>query len=314
MFNRLRTPPGVRLSDGYQGFDLLIGHDFEYPGSLQPPVRSIIVNIAKKLVLFVAAGFLLLLVALNIWGLVILGNIVPAVNETRDDNANKVVMVFGATGSAGDGLLKAAIEDPSVETVYVITRRSSPRIDAGVASGKVKMRLHADFTDYSSLADILGQVNTVLWGLGTSSLKVDEATYTWIHVDFPVAFVQQWLSARRHGPMSFHYITGMGTDGDAHWAQEKSRAERELAALAQTSDLRTFSYRSAFIRPSSERANAMHYIAELLLRPGSLVITSKELGGAMLEISARSNELANGTLIDNADSIAYAKAYRQHRR
>ena len=38
-----------------------------------------------------------------------------------------------------------------------------------------------------------------------------------------------------------------------------------------------------------------------------------ELGGAMLEISARTQELANGSLIDNADSIAYAAAYRRNK-
>ena len=76
-----------------------------------------------------------------------------------------VVMVFGATGSAGDGVLKAAIQDPEVEKVYVITRRASPRIDAGVAAGRVEMRIHPDFGDYASLADILGEVDTVLWAL-----------------------------------------------------------------------------------------------------------------------------------------------------
>jgi hypothetical protein len=268
----------------------------------------------KKLLLIIAAALALLVVALDVWGFLTQGSIVPAAEQARDDNANRVVMVFGATGSAGDGLLKAAIEDAKVEKIYVITRRSSPRIDAGVASGKIEMRLHKDFTDYSSLAGILGEVNTVLWGLGTSSLQVDDATYTWIHVDFPVAFVKEWLSARTNGPMSFHYITGMGTDGSAHWAQEKSRAEHELAALAESGDLRTFSYRSAFIRPTTEQANAFHYVLEALLRPGRLVITSRGLGGAMLEISARTNELANGTLIDNADSIAYAKLYQQQTR
>jgi len=263
----------------------------------------------KKLALYLLLGFILLVVALDVWGYLTLGTITPATDQARDNSANQVVMVFGATGSAGDGLLKAAIEDPQVKKVYVITRRTSPRIEAGVASGKVEMRLHQDFTDYAPLADILAEVNTVLWGLGTSSLQVDDATYTWIHVDFPVAFVNAWLAARRNGPMSFHYITGMGTDGSAHWALEKSRAERELTALAGTSDLRFFSYRSAFIRPSSERANILHYLLETLLRPGSLVITSRELGGAMLEISARTGELANGTLIDNADSIAYAQLY-----
>jgi uncharacterized protein YbjT (DUF2867 family) len=229
-----------------------------------------------------------------------------------DEHANQVVMVFGATGSVGDGLLKAAMADPDVEKVYVVTRRSSPRIEEGVAGGKVEMRLHGDFTEYSALADILGDVNTVLWGLGTTSLGMDDETYTRIHVDFPVAFVNAWLAARREGPMAFHYVTGMGTDsnGSQHWAREKARAEREVAELAAGSGLRTFGHRSAFIRPTSEQANAMHHLLEALVRPGALAIGSDELGGAMLEISARTTELPNATLIDNADGIAYAQAYR----
>lgn len=268
----------------------------------------------KKLLLFIPLGVLLLIAVFNIWGFLTLGTIVPTVDQSRDDNANRIVMVFGATGSVGDGLLKAAIEDPDVEKVYVITRRSSPRITAGVASGKVDMRLHKDFTDYAPLADVLGEVDTVLWGLGTSSMNVDEATYTWIHVDFPVSFMKSWLSAKtplaKTRPMSFHFVTGMGTDGSAHWAQQKRRAEQELAAMAEGTSLRTFSYRSAFVRPTSEQANAAHYILEALIRPGYLVIPGKELGHAMLEISARIEELPNGTLIDPADSIAYAKAYK----
>jgi hypothetical protein len=267
-------------------------------------------KVVFKFFLFLLLALVLVIAAFNIWGFLTLGTQTPDPGAARDDSANRVVMVFGATGSAGDGLLKAAIEDPQVEKVYVITRRTSPRIDAGVASGKVEMRIHPDFTDYRSLARVLPQVNTVLWGLGTSSLQVNEATYTKIHVDFPLAFITAWLSARQEGPMAFHFIAGMGTDGDAQWALDKSYTEREVARLANTSDLRTFSYRSAFIRPSTERATTAHYILEALLRPGYLVISSKELGGAMLEISARTGELANGTLIDNADSIAYAKLYQ----
>jgi hypothetical protein len=270
-------------------------------------------QLIKKLTLLILLGVLLTVAAFDIWGFFTLGTLSPDSAAARNENANRVVMVFGATGSVGDGLLKAAVEDPNVEKVYVITRRTTPRIDAGVAAGKVELRLHQDFTNYTDLNSELANVNTVLWGLGTSSLNVDDATYTWIHVDFPVAFVTAWLSARTTGPMAFHYVTGMGTDpaGSAHWAREKGRAEQELAAMAQSSDLRTFSYRSAYIRPSSEQSNAVHYVGEILLRPGALVIPAKELGDAMLEISMRTNELPNGTLIDNADSIAYAKAYRE---
>ena len=267
----------------------------------------------KKIAIFLIAGLLLVIVALDIWGALTLGSLTPSANPALDKDANKVVMVFGATGSVGDGLLKAAVEDPDVEKVYVVTRRSSPRIEAGVASGKVEMLLHEDFTDYSGLATILGQVNTVLWGLGTTSVGMDDETYTWIHVDFPIAFINAWLAARTEGPMSFHTVTGMGTDlnGEQHWAREKGRAEQEAAVLAEGTGLRTFGYRSAFVRPTSEQANVLHYLLEALLRPGALVIPSKDLGGAMLEISARTTELPNGALIDNADSIAYAEAYRE---
>jgi len=269
-----------------------------------------------KLALFAVAALALLIVGLNIWGYATLGTLQPADGEPRNSAANRVVMVFGATGSVGDGLLKAAMEDPEVEQIYVVSRRSSPRIDAGVASGQVELILHQDFTDYSSLAEILGQVNTVMWALGTSSLKLDDETYTWVHVDFPVAFVKEWLAARTLAPMSFHSVTGMGTDanGSAHWAREKGRAELEVAEMAAGTGLRTFGYRSAFIRPASDVANPGHNILAALLRPGQLVINSEDLGGAMFEISARTGELPNGALIDNADSIAYAEAYREQAR
>ena len=41
------------------------------------------------------------------------------------------------------------------------------------------------------------------------------------------------------------------------------------------------------------------------------MITGPDLGGAMLEISARTKELPNGTTIDNADALAYARLYRE---
>ena len=266
---------------------------------------------AKRLVAFTLLALALIIAVYDIRGYLTLGTITPASNADRNPYANQVVMVFGATGSVGDGLLKAALEDTDVEKIYVVTRRSSPRIDEGVASGRVEMILHRDFTDFSPLSEQLKEVNTVLWGLGVSSLQVDDATYTWIHVDFPVAFINEWLLARKDAPMSFHSVTGMGTDpnGSSHWAKEKGRAELEVAALAENSGLRTFAYRSAFVRPTSENANVLHHLLELLLKPGLMVIPARELGQAMLEISTRTSELPNGSIIDNADSIAYAEAY-----
>lgn len=267
-------------------------------------------KLLKIAAITVLALFVLLIVFYNVRGMLTLGTIEPAVDPVRNLAANDVVLVTGATGSVGDGLLKAAIEDPNVSKIYVITRRSSARIDAGVASGKVISFEHKDFTDFSPFTTELAEVNTVLWGLGVTSIGTDEALYKKIQLDFPIAFTRQWLAVRNTGPMAFHYITGMGTEGDAGWAKVKRQAEEELTAMAKNTPLRTFHYRSAFVRPTSEQSNAFHYFLEALFTPGSMVIPAKELGQCMLEIGIRTNELANGTVIDNADSIAYADVYR----
>ena len=54
--------------------------------------------------------------------------------ETQELNAERtrIVAIFGATGTIGDGLLKAAMNDPNIETIHVVTRRPSPRIEEGV--------------------------------------------------------------------------------------------------------------------------------------------------------------------------------------
>ncbi|RLQ23039.1 hypothetical protein DWB85_03410 [Seongchinamella sediminis] len=269
----------------------------------------------KKLLLTFIAAPVVLLLGLNIWGTLTLGSHRPDPAAARDPGANRVVMVFGATGSVGDGLLKAAMADPEVKKIYAPARRMSARLEAGQKEGRVEVILHQDFSDYSGIADELAEVNTVLWGLGTTSIGMDPKLYRHIHVDFPLAFVRQWLSARQEGPMAFHYVTGMGTgeDESAQWAKDKGRAERRIAEMSKGTGMRSFAHRSAWIMPTAENANAGMVLGELLLKPGYLVIRGIDLGRAMLEISARTSELPTGTLIDNKDAIDYAAAYRAYR-
>jgi hypothetical protein len=271
------------------------------------------IKLIKTLLLCLVALFILLLAGLNLWGLTTLGTLVPDQQASRDAQANRVVLVTGATGSVGDGLLKAAMADAEVKKIYALTRRMSPRLKQGRASGRVEVLVHKDFTDYSALTKELAEVNTVLWGLGTTSIGAEPEWYRVVHEDFPVNFVRQWLAARNgEGPMAFHYVTGMGTGEDEsdEWAQVKGRAERRVAEMAEGTGLRTFGHRSGWVRPTDENANWLIYAMEPLLVPGHLVIRGTDLGGAMLEVSARTNELANGLLLDNRDAREYAEAYR----
>ncbi|MEJ2322682.1 MAG: hypothetical protein P8Z31_10245 [Gammaproteobacteria bacterium] len=117
------------------------------------------------------------------------------------------VAIFGASGTAGDGILKAALANPDIDEIHVITRRTTPRIDAGIASGKVRMTLHLDYLDYSAIHEQIVGVDAAYWAIGTSSVGVDEETYGKIHVDFPVQFVREWLTVSENEDISFHYIS-----------------------------------------------------------------------------------------------------------
>ena len=84
------------------------------------------------------------------------------------------VAIFGASGTAGDGILKAALANPDIDEIHVVTRRTTPRIDAGIASGKVKMTLHLDYLDYSAIHEQIVGVDAAYWAIGTSSAGVGQ--------------------------------------------------------------------------------------------------------------------------------------------
>ena len=85
------------------------------------------------------------------------GHELPMQSQESNPEHIRTIAVFGATGTIGDGLLKAAIDDSNVQKIHVVTRRPSPRIEEGVASGKVEMTIHKDFLEYASLHDVLAE-------------------------------------------------------------------------------------------------------------------------------------------------------------
>lgn len=76
------------------------------------------------------------------------------------------IAIFGASGTAGDGILKAALASPDVQRIHVITRRATPRMEEGIASGKVQVTLHEDYLDYSAVLDQITDVDAVYWAIG----------------------------------------------------------------------------------------------------------------------------------------------------
>jgi hypothetical protein len=223
------------------------------------------------------------------------------------------IAIFGASGTAGDGILKAALANPDIGEIIVITRRTTPRIDAGVSSGKAKMTLHLDYLDYSAIHDQIMAADAVYWAIGTSSVGVDEETYGLIHVDFPVRFVEEWLSVSDKADISFHYISSSDISADSRmmWAREKVRAENTLFAAAAGSNLRVIAYRPDYIGPTKEEAHLGQNLLYWFFAPVSSAVRATQIGQAMLEVTARGSEFGSGDRLGTRSIIRYSDAYER---
>lgn len=226
-----------------------------------------------------------------------------------------MVTIFGATGRVGEGILTAALRDSAVTRIQVVTRRSSPTIDRGVAGGKVRVVTHTDYLDYAPLDSVLAESGVIYWAIGTSTLNVDSAEYARIHIEFPKALLRQWAAVRGRGtPLVFHYISGAGADLEAwaRWAREKARAERDLAALGKELGVTVVSYRPAGVAPVEGNADfgTRYRLTNPIFLPTKISIEANSIGEAILEVTAR-GEVTNGQVLVHRELIRLAAGYRR---
>ena len=221
------------------------------------------------------------------------------------------IAIFGASGTAGDGILKAALASSDIEKIHVITRRTTPRMEEGVAAGKVLLTTHMDYLDYSAIEDRFIDVDAVYWAIGISTFKVDEETYSRIHVDFPVQFAATWKKVSQRPDVSFHYISSsdISEDSSANWAREKVRAEKSLFKLAEGSNMRVIAYRPDYIGPTDEEAHLGQDLLYWFFAPVKAAVKAKQIGQAMIEVTVRGDEFANGSKLGTGTIIRYSDAY-----
>ncbi len=223
----------------------------------------------------------------------------------------ETIAIFGASGTAGDGILKAALANPDISKIHVITRRATPRIEEGVASGKVQMTLHMDYLDYSAVKEQIADADAVYWAIGISSVGVDEKTYGMIHVDFPARFLAEWTNVSDKSDISFHYISSsdISEDSSAMWAREKVRAERTLFEFAEGSNVRVIAYRPDYIGPTDEEAHIGQDLLFWFFAPVGAAVRAEQIGQAMFEVSTRVKEFENGEKLGTRSIIRYSDAY-----
>jgi uncharacterized protein YbjT (DUF2867 family) len=199
------------------------------------------------------------------------------------------VILFGATGMVGQGVLRECLLDPEVEAVLLIGRSSS-----SVAHSKIRELIRADLTNYSGADGELSGFDACFFCLGVSSAGMKEADYERITYGLTMAAAEP-LSRLNPG-MTFVYVSGAGTDssekGRLMWARVKGRTENAILRLPFRA---AFMFRPGIIQPvhgarSKTRAVRIFYDVTAPLLPllrrmlPNQIVTTEQIGRAMLNI------------------------------
>ena len=138
------------------------------------------------------------------------------------------VILFGASGMVGQGVLRECLLDPAVTTVLSIVRSST-----GQQHPKLREIVHNDFLDFSSLAAEMSGADACLFCLGVSSAGMSEESYRRVTHDITLAAAGTLVKLNPN--MTFVFISGAGTDSSEHgrmmWARVKGQTENELLRL-----------------------------------------------------------------------------------
>jgi uncharacterized protein YbjT (DUF2867 family) len=153
------------------------------------------------------------------------------------------VILFGATGMVGQGVLRECLLDASVESVLAVGRSPS-----GQQHAKLREILHDDFFDFAAIESQLAGYGACFFCLGVSSLGMDEERYR--HLTHDITLAAARTLSRLNPDMVFIYVTGQGTDsterGRLMWARVKGKTENDLLKLPFKA---AYMFRPAGIQP-----------------------------------------------------------------
>jgi len=197
------------------------------------------------------------------------------------------VVLFGATGMIGRGVLLECLEDPTVTRVVAVVRRP-----LGETHAKLEEVVHANFANYDAIEAKLAGIDACLFCLGVSSAGMSETDYTRVTYDFAMAAARTLQQASPS--VTFCFVSGAGTDstekGKSMWARVKGKTENALLAMFPG---RAFMFRPGYIHPmkgvvSGTRLYRAFYPVSVPLYPvlrslfPKFVTTTVAIGRAMI--------------------------------
>ena len=83
------------------------------------------------------------------------------------------VIIFGATGMVGQGVLRECALDPEVETVLAVVRRAGS-LGPELTGGKVRELLAENFYDFAGIENEFAGYDACFFCLGVSSVGMKE--------------------------------------------------------------------------------------------------------------------------------------------
>jgi putative NADH-flavin reductase len=115
------------------------------------------------------------------------------------------IILFGATGMVGQGVLRECLLDPAVSEVLSIVRSTSGTIHA-----KLKEIVHADLFNLVPMEASLRGYDVCFFSIGVSAVGLSEKEYSRWNMELPVSVAQTLV--RINPQMTFIYVSGQGTN------------------------------------------------------------------------------------------------------
>lgn len=200
------------------------------------------------------------------------------------------VIITGASGMVGKGVLLECLDSAEVDKVLSIGRSSS-----GVEHSKLEELDHSDFMDFSSIKDKLSNYDACYFCLGISAAGMKEADYHRITYEYTMSLASTLFEL--NNDITFTYVSGQGTDssekGRSMWARVKGKTENDLMAMGFK---QSFMFRPGAIIPKrgiKSKTKAYQFMYDYfmwlvylikLFAPNSVVSTT-DIGLAMITIA-----------------------------
>lgn len=195
------------------------------------------------------------------------------------------IILTGATGMVGEGVLLTCLEHPLVTEILIVGRRHYE-----LEHPKLKELIVPDFMQLEKFSDQLQGYDACFFCAGVSSIGMKEEKYTQITFTTTLRFAQ--TLALINPDIVFDYVTGRHTDstekGRIMWARVKGKTENALQQLPFRGQ---YNFRPGFMKPVKGQKNVKSFFKPLILIFPLLFpkksLTLQEVGLAMIHSVTR---------------------------